>query len=64
MGWTLEEIQERHEITEEWLEVFGEVPDIMPVFGPGDLPLFRECLRKKSKQPIKDFFEANADTEF
>ena len=64
MGWTMAQLRERDEITEEWLEVFDEVPDIMPVFGPGDLPLFRECLRLKSQQPIEDFFEANADKDF
>ena len=64
MGWTAEEIRERHEISAEWMEVFGEIAPILPVFGPGDLSLFRECLEKKSKQPIDDYLEANIDKDF
>ena len=64
MGWTLEQIDELHEIGEEWEKVFEEPLNGLAMFGPGHFPLFRKCLRLKSQQPIKDYIEANADKDF
>ena len=64
MELSTEQFREMDEIMEEWQEVFGEVLKMMPMFGPGDFPLFRECLKKKSKQPLDDYLEAHSDKDF
>ena len=45
-------------LRDQWDELFGEPVPMGWQIGPAQVPILRECIKKKSQKPLEDYIDS------